>query len=71
MFAIIEITARVYLSRRDFNGLATIEFATKVRVYLNSLQYRGKTKGRRELKCLGNAAFDNSRENVSPFYQKY
>lgn len=71
MFAIIEITFRIYLSRRDFNSLATIEFAKKVRVYLKSIQYRRTSEGQRELRCLANAANDYSKETISPFYQKY
>ena len=71
MLVLAEITARVFLTRRDFNGLATIEFATKIRVYLNSIKYRGNNKGNRELICLAKAANDYPRKNISPFYQKY
>ncbi|MBO8232389.1 hypothetical protein CU311_06805 [Prochlorococcus marinus str. MU1402] len=72
MLGILETASRIYLSRKDFNGLAIIEFATKVRVYMHSFKYKGNSKkGNRELKCLANAANDYTKKNVLPFYRKY
>ena len=65
MLGILETASRIYLSRKDFNGLAIIEFATKVRVYMHSFKYKGNSKkGNRELKCLANAANDYTKKNV-------
>ena len=72
MLTLIETGARIFLSRRDFNGLATIELATKIRVYLQSRKYRNTNKQEnKELNCLANAASDYSKKNVMPFYKKY
>ncbi len=72
MLIILEIATRIFLTRRDFNGLASVEFATKVRVYLNSKRYGGNNQNANlELKCLANVANDETNKQILPFYKKY